>query len=148
MKLACLAALLLVLPGAGQSAVPRNLPSRVLTPGFLNPEVTQANLSSTVCVSGYSATIRPPTSYTNFLKTEELRYRKMPGAVSDYQLDHFISLSLGGSPFDTRNLWMESEPEARVVDKLEAGWHRDLCAGRLTLKQAQTAERAYKRAHG
>jgi len=116
--------------------------------GYRNPEVRQSNLASTVCKSGYSATIRPPVSYTSFLKREELRYYKLPGKVSDYQLDHLISLSLGGSPYDTRNLWMEPKSQAGRDDKLEAQWHHDLCAGWLTLKEAQAAELAYKRVHG
>jgi hypothetical protein len=116
--------------------------------GWRNPEVRQSNLASTVCKSGYSATIRPPVSYTSFLKREELRYLKLPGSASDYQLDHLISLSIGGSPYDTRNLWMQPDSQARRDDRLESRWHRDLCAGRLTLRQAQAAELAYKRAHG
>lgn len=82
------------------------------------------------------------------MKKEELRYYKLTGSVSDYQLDHMLSLSLGGSPYDTRNLWMEPMSQASRDDQLEAKWHRDLCNGTLTLKQAQAAELAYKRAHG
>lgn len=100
----------------------------------------------TVCKAGYSGTIRPPVSYTSFVKREELRY-KLPGKVSDYQLDHMLSLSLGGSPYDTRNLWMEPKAQVGRDDKLEAKWHRDLCKGTLTLKQAQATELAHKRAH-
>jgi hypothetical protein len=116
--------------------------------GYRNPEVRQSNVASTVCKAGYSATIRPPVSYTTFLKREELRYYKLPGTVSDYELDHLISLSLGGSPYDTRNLWMQPDSQARRDDRLEARWHRDLCAGRITLRTSQRAELAYKRAHG
>jgi hypothetical protein len=43
---------------------------------------------------------------------------------------------------------MQPESQAKREDKLEARWHRDVCAGRLTLRQAQRAELAYKRAHG
>lgn len=133
---------------SSSESVPVNLPVRALTPGWLNPEVRQSNIQTTVCVSGYTKTIRPPTSYTGYLKRAELRWRKMPGSVSEYQLDHFISLSLGGSAFDTRNLWMESVEQARRTDRLEGQWHRDLCAGHLTLKQAQAVEIAWKRANG
>jgi hypothetical protein len=59
-----------------------------------------------------------------------------------------LSLSLGGSPYDTRNLWMEPRSQASRDDKLEAQWHGDLCAGRLTLRAAQRAELASKRTHG
>ncbi len=34
------------------------------TPGVLNPNVTQANIRSTICSRGWTSTIRPPVSYT------------------------------------------------------------------------------------
>jgi hypothetical protein len=38
------------------------------TPGVRYSKVTQATLAKTVCVSGWTKTIRPPASYTNALK--------------------------------------------------------------------------------
>ncbi|MFF3517985.1 hypothetical protein [Streptomyces sp. NPDC002573] len=46
------------------------LPGSSCTPGAYNPDVTQSNIHSTICVSGWSATVRPPTSYTNPLKAQ------------------------------------------------------------------------------
>jgi hypothetical protein len=43
---------------------------------------------------------------------------------------------------------MEPKSQAGRDDTLEAKWHRDLCDGTQTLKQAQKLELAYKRAHG
>jgi hypothetical protein len=43
---------------------------------------------------------------------------------------------------------MQPASQARRDDRLESGWHRDLCAGRLTLRAAQRAELASKRTHG
>ena len=40
----------------------------VRTPGVLNPDVTQANIRSTICRHGWTSTIRPPSSYTDALK--------------------------------------------------------------------------------
>ena len=34
--------------------------------------VTQATISSTICKTGWTATIRPPASYTNALKRAQL----------------------------------------------------------------------------
>src|SRR3954467_15992113 len=48
-------------------------PHPVRTPGVRNPDVTQANIRSTICRHGWTATIRPPTSYTNALKTKQMR---------------------------------------------------------------------------
>jgi hypothetical protein len=78
------------------------------TPGAVNTDVTQANIADTICKSGWTATIRPPVSYTNNLKRQQLadpkRKDKMP---SHYEEDHFISLELGGHPRDPKNLWPE-----------------------------------------
>jgi hypothetical protein len=43
---------------------------------------------------------------------------------------------------------MEPRSQASRDDKLEAQWHGDLCAGRLTLRAAQRAELASKRTYG
>jgi hypothetical protein len=70
----------------------------VRSPGVLNPDVTQANVNSTICVQGWTRTIRPPTSYTNALKRKQMREYGVGGSPSDYQEDHLISLELGGHP--------------------------------------------------
>ncbi|MFD8393034.1 hypothetical protein ACFV2N_28495 [Streptomyces sp. NPDC059680] len=44
--------------------------TRALTPSAYNPDVTQSNIHSTICVSGWTATVRPPTSHTNPLKAQ------------------------------------------------------------------------------
>jgi len=38
----------------------------------LNPAVTQATIAATICVAGYTATIRPPTSVTNRIKAHQI----------------------------------------------------------------------------
>ena len=43
--------------------------------GALNPAVTQATIRTTICVSGWTATIRPPVSYTAPLKLAQMRAR-------------------------------------------------------------------------
>ena len=148
--LACLALALQVahLASGASKQVPLNLPSKKLTPGWYNPEVKQSTIASTICVSGWTATIRPPESYTGWLKKAELRYRNLPGTVSDYEMDHFVPLELGGSSFDTRNLWMESHNGSSGSDPLENALHAKVCNGALTLKQAQAQIIAYKRAKG
>src|SRR5689334_15986180 len=42
------------------------------TPGATNPHVTQANIRTTICVVHWTTTIRPPVSYTNALKRQQL----------------------------------------------------------------------------
>ena len=40
------------------------LPDPTRTPGALNPEVTQATIGATICVRGWTQTVRPPQQYT------------------------------------------------------------------------------------
>jgi hypothetical protein len=129
-------------------AVPRNLPSKLQTPGWGNRAVTQATINSTICVVGWTATIRPPSTYTGYLKTAQLAYFGLPGTNADYEEDHFIPLELGGSAFDTRNLWPESWVGANISDPLENQLRQKVCAGQLTLAQARAQIRAYKWANG
>ena len=109
----------------------------VRTPGVLNPDVTQATIRSTICTRGWTATIRPPVSYTNALKQTQMRQYGETGPLSAYQEDHLISLELGGNPTDPRNLWPEPYPRASKVDAIENELNAQVCDGTLTLAQAQ-----------
>ena len=120
----------------------------VRTPGVLNPDVTQANIRSTVCKSGWTTTIRPPTSYTNALKAKQMRLYREPGSLPDYQEDHLISLELGGDPTDPRNLWPEPYPRAGDVDGIENELNAEVCSGQLTLADAQRRESLLKHTEG
>jgi hypothetical protein len=77
------------------------LPNSARTPGATNPAVTQANIGQTICVSGYTATIRPDSSITTELKKEQLASGyayKGDTATGAYEEDHLISLEIGGAP--------------------------------------------------
>jgi hypothetical protein len=118
------------------------------SPGVLNPDVTQANINSTICVHGWTKTVRPPTSYTNDLKAKQMREYGVGGSLSDYQEDHLISLELGGHPTDPRNLWPEPYPRASEVDSIENDLNTKVCAGELSLDQAQRKESELKHTDG
>ncbi|MGB8005020.1 MAG: hypothetical protein WCF27_12265 [Gaiellaceae bacterium] len=118
------------------------------TPGVLNPDVTQATIGSTVCVRGWTRTVRPPTSYTNALKVKQMREYGVGGSLSDYQEDHLISLELGGHPTDPRNLWPEPYPRASDVDSIENDLNAKVCSGALTLAAAQLKESTLKHTDG
>jgi hypothetical protein len=124
------------------------LADSVLTPGVLNPDVTQANIRSTICRTGWTATIRPSTDYTNALKAKQMRQYGETGSLSDYQEDHLISLELGGNPTDPRNLWPEPYPRAADVDKIENELNDQVCSGQLTLAEAQQKEDDLKHTEG
>ncbi len=106
-------------------------------PGSLNPDVTQANIATTICVRGWTRTVRPPLAYTSALKRRQMAERHLAGPPSDYQEDHLIPLELGGHPTDPRNLWPQPIHEATVKDRLELALNRAVCAGRVTLGAAQ-----------
>ncbi|MGD0121849.1 MAG: hypothetical protein ABSC46_04720 [Candidatus Limnocylindrales bacterium] len=122
-------------------------PDPVLTPGSLNTAVTQGTIASTICTSGWTATIRPPTSYTNSLKVTQIaQYGYTDTSVASYEEDHLISLELGGSPTDPRNLWPEPytialadgrSVGAHVKDAFETKLKNQVCTGALTLAEGQ-----------
>ena len=119
-----------------------DLPDRQATPGYTNPAVTQENIKNTICVPGYTKTIRPTASYTTKLKLKQLKagvYKSNLGAAA-FEEDHLISLEIGGSPTDERNLWPQhwSSPYgAHEKDRLENKINLLICAGKITLAQAQ-----------
>ena len=119
-----------------------------LTPGVVNPDVTQSTIVTTICRRGWTRTIRPPVSYTNDLKRKGLRQYGLRGPPSAFQEDHLISLELGGHPTDQRNLWPEPYPRAAAVDRIENELNDAVCSGRLTLEEAQRRESGLKHSAG
>jgi hypothetical protein len=140
-----LAALFVRQPASEQPAVPAD-PTR--TPGALNPDVTQANIHRTICVRGWTRTVRPPVAYTNALKVRQMRQYAEAGDASKYQEDHLISLELGGAPTDPRNLWPEPYPRASTVDAIENELNAKVCSGELSLTDAQRKESEIKHTAG
>jgi hypothetical protein len=92
--------------------------------------------------------VRPPVEYTNALKRRQMRRYHEPGPPSRYQEDHLISLELGGHPTDPRNLWPEPYPRASKVDGIENDLNDKVCAGELSLEEAQLKESALKHRDG
>jgi hypothetical protein len=122
--------------------------SAALTPGALNPDVTQATIRSTICVHGWTKTVRPSVEYTNELKKKQMRQYRETGSTSDYQEDHLISLELGGAPTDPRNLWPEPYPRAAAVDTIENELNAKVCSGAMSLADAQRKEWQLKHRDG
>lgn len=122
--------------------------SWTLTPGVLNPLVSQSTIGATICRRGWTRTIRPPVSYTNDLKRNGLQAYRLRGSPSRYQEDHLISLELGGHPTDPRNLWPEPYPRASAVDRQENELNARVCRGRMSLAEAQRRESALKHEQG
>jgi len=141
--------LIAALPRCGGPArAPAVRASWTLTPGVLNPAVTKATIADTICRRGWTRTVRPPVSYTNGLKAKGLAQYHLRGPPSAFQEDHLISLELGGSPADPRNLWPEPYPRAAAVDRIENDLNHRVCRGSLSLAGAQRKESALKHSHG
>jgi hypothetical protein len=125
------------------SAVAGPLPNATLTPGVTNPDVTQENIHATICVSRWTDTVRPPSSYTSGLKKKQIaQYHYRDKNMSSYEEDHFIPLELGGHPRDAHNLWPQQyhiRCGARIKDVIEGKLKRLVCNGDLTLAAARKA---------
>lgn len=98
---------------------------------------------SVMCEMGYAASVRDvPRDVWNEVFE---RYGLFWSHRRDFEVDHLVPLSIGGSN-DINNLWPESrmtEPwNAEVKDTLEDVLHREVCAGRVPLEEAQEAIRS------
>ena len=128
---------------AVQVANATDLPNAKLTPGAIDTAITQQNIHSTVCVRGYTKTVRPPAYYTNKLKkTQIIEYGYMDTNPKHYEEDHLIPLSIGGSPNDPLNLWPQprlSEWNAQKKDVLEFRIYKLVCDGVVPLDEARNA---------
>lgn len=139
----------LTFAGGGRAS---DLPDPHLTPGVARTGVTAADL----CPVAHTPALR------NVPESEKMAVYKSYGILPHQgycavaqgcEVDHLISLEIGGSN-DQRNLWPEPYSgtpwSARVKDKLENKLHALVCAGTITLEQAQNDVRldwisAYKK---
>ncbi len=116
---------------------------------MLNAAVTQATIGTTICVKGYTATIRPPTSYTEPLKVAQIAaYGYADTNVADYEEDHVIALELGGAPSSAGNLYPQPRSSSGADDALANALHDKVCAGAVTLAAAQDQLLTVKVSHG
>lgn len=135
--------------GPSPSAWNVGLPRRDITPGAINPAATQATLAMTVCSPGWAGALRPPSAYTGALKVAQLfEYGYADRDPTHYQEDHLVPLELGGAPRDPRNLWPQPNDVtladgtaigSKEKDDLEDVLHEKVCAGEMTLSDAQLA---------
>lgn len=109
------------------------LPDQSCTPGAI---FTIATVDQ-ICKSGYSKSVRDvPTSEKNQVYAE---YGIESHATGEYEVDHLISLELGGSN-DIANLWPEPAepvPGFHQKDLVENYLHQQVCAEVISLDQAQ-----------
>lgn len=103
------------------------------TPGDILPNATKDQ----ICKSGYASSVRNvPTSEKNQVYAE---YGITHHTTGEYEVDHLVSLELGGSN-DISNLWPEAatpKPGFHEKDKVENYLHDQVCSGAISLQQAQ-----------
>lgn len=104
------------------------------TPGDILPDATQDR----ICQRGYASSVRDvPTSVKNRVYAE---YGIAHHTTGQYEVDHLVSLELGGSN-DISNLWPEAAsptPGFHQKDKVENYLHDQVCSGAISLQQAQS----------
>lgn len=119
----------------------------------LNSDVRQDSIQATICVPGYTASVRPATSFTNEVKAKLLREQGLQASdAKNYELDHHIPLALGGHPRNLKNLMLqpwEGASGAKAKDRLERQLQRLVCTGNVPLNVAQREiyldwQRAYR----
>lgn len=109
------------------------LPDSACTPGDIIVTATK----DVICVSGYSSTVRNVT--TSEKDAVYAEYGIASHTAGEYEVDHFVSLELGGSN-DVSNLWPEAaapQPGFHEKDKVENYLHDQVCSGQITLADAQ-----------
>lgn len=109
------------------------LPDPLCTPGAIFP----AAGAKQICVLGYSKKVRRVSSSTKRKAYSE--YGIVHHRAGEYEVDHLISLELGGSN-SIANLWPEAAspaPGFHQKDQVENYLHRQVCDGKMSLRQAQ-----------
>jgi hypothetical protein len=103
------------------------------TPGAIFLNVTKND----ICQSGYARSVRNvPQSEKGQVYAE---YSIIHHSTGEYEVDHLVSLELGGSN-DIANLWPEAaspKPGFHEKDKVENYLHDQICSGAVSLQQAQ-----------
>lgn len=116
-------------PTAGAKAGPSAIyPDSAMTPGATNPDITQGDIADTICNKSWStASIRPPTSVTRRVKAKTMKAYGFQDSPSHYELDHLISLQVGGCPDCAENLWPEAYGDAEhpMTESQRAEWNRN-----------------------
>ena len=113
--------------------ISNSLPDPQCTPGAIFSNVTKEE----ICQLGYTGTVRNVTIKTKSRVYAE--YGITSHTAGEYEVDHLISLELGGSN-DIANLWPEAaepRPGYHEKDKVENYLHQLVCKGTMSLEEAQ-----------
>jgi hypothetical protein len=109
------------------------LQDQACTPGDILPDATKDQ----ICTPGYSQQVR---NVPDRVKEDAYaEYGIASHSTGEYEVDHLVSLELGGSN-DISNLWPEAavpKPGFHEKDKVENYLHAQVCSGAISLQDAQ-----------
>lgn len=111
--------------------------NQILPDFACSPGAVLTTDSKVICVSGYTKTVRNVTEATK--KKVFAEYGIPYSQRSNYEVDHIISLELGGSN-DISNLYPESyliKNGAKTKDIFENYLHKQICNGKMEVAEAQ-----------
>lgn len=134
-----------LLAGTADAQELRAYPDMMLTPGSIDPTLTPEHICS------HSTSER--RSVNTALKKQVFAAYNIPFENrNDYEVDHFIPLALGGvntcENKPTCNLWPEPHQKSfleiapwgsETKDRLELRLYKMMCAGQISLHEAQVA---------
>lgn len=105
--------------------------------GVNNPDVTQDNISTTICSPGWASAQRPPQFKTWRIKKKMLIAQGRYKNGHRYILDHVIPLEIGGAPLAPDNFILQTYRASLTKDKVEGRLHDQVCNGTITLDNAR-----------
>jgi hypothetical protein len=137
---AFLALCLLSTTGLAQTAHYRQHGPATLNDLTATPGATTGMTAAQLCAKDFrTGTVRNVTEATKHAACAEYGLAKTDCVGTKVEIDHLVSLELGGSN-DLKNLWPEPylpKPGAREKDVVEDTLHRQVCAGTISLATAQ-----------
>jgi hypothetical protein len=124
-----------VLVAAGSSASAISHPDTHLTPGAVDPAVTQVTIARTICKIGYGRSAGKVSTATR--NRIYLAYHVKHADRSTFAIEHLVPLKLGGTNA-IKNLWPEPKDEAKKNEVLHASLWASVCIFRsMGLARAQ-----------
>jgi len=111
--------------------------NQILQDSACTPGAVLTTNTAVICKTGYTKTVRDVSESTK--KKVFAEYGIPYSQHSNYEVDHLISLELGGGN-DISNLWPENSKitsGSLTKDKFENYLHTQVCAGKMTITEAQ-----------